>query len=156
MFACECRFIKNCKNLDWLILTKRPQRIASHLPDDWGNGYPNVWLGVTAESQRLLHRIDHLVEIPAAVRFVSAEPLLEAIDFRQHLSRLDWIITGCEQAHRDKRKTMNLDWVRDIRDQCGDAGVAHFLKQYYVGNQLQHDGLLDGELCQEFPGAIAC
>jgi protein gp37 len=58
------------------VLTKRPERIADHLPDDWGDGYANVWLGVTIESRRFVDRADLLRETPAAVRFISAEPLL--------------------------------------------------------------------------------
>jgi len=145
--------IQACDRLDFLILTKRPQRIAAHLPADWGNGYRNVWLGTTVESSKYLKRIDALADVPAARHFISAEPLFGAINFRPYLSKIDWIITGCEKAHKDKRRQMDLDWVRSIRDQCGDAGVAHFFKQYYVGNQVQTDGLLDGEVCQEWPSA---
>lgn len=131
---------------------ERPELIADRLPSDWGHeGYSNVWLGVTVENEDCLHRIETLGEIPAAVRFVSAEPLLERIDFSPYLDRIDWIITGCEQAHREKRRSMDLDWVRSIRDQCNRAGVAHFFKQYYIGNQIQDDGRLDGEVCQEWP-----
>lgn len=143
--------IHACDRIDWLILTKRPHRIAAHLPDDWGCGYPNVWLGTTVESRNHLKRINTLANVPAAIRFVSAEPLLGAINFRPYLSKIDWIITGCEKAHKDNRRRMDLDWVRSIRDQCGDAGVPHFYKQYYIGNQVQTDGLLDGEVCQEWP-----
>ena len=143
--------IRSCPRIDWLILTKRPQRIANHLPNDWGSGYRNVWLGVTVESQEFLKRIGSLLDIPAAIRFVSAEPLLERIDFRPYLSEIDWVITGCENAGVKKRRPMNLDWVRSVRDQCADAVVPHFFKQYYIGNQIQSDGLLDGEVCQQWP-----
>ena len=68
--------------LDWLLLTKRPQNIAKMLPMGWGGGWPNVWLGTTCEEQEVADRnISHLLATPAAVRFVSAEPLLGAIDF---------------------------------------------------------------------------
>jgi protein gp37 len=69
--------IRDCKNLDWLILTKRPELAAERLPTDWGKGYPNVWLGVTAGCEKSLWRLDCLREIPAVLKFVSAEPLLE-------------------------------------------------------------------------------
>jgi len=147
--------MRACDRIDWLILTKRPQRIASHLPDDWNGGYRNVWLGVTVESSKYLDRVDLLLDIPATIHFVSAEPLLGAIDFQPYLPRIDWIITGCEKAGVGKRRPINLDWVRSIRDQCAAAGVPHFFKQYYVGNQVQADGLLDGEVCQEWPQAVA-
>ena len=137
--------IRSCNNLDWLILTKRPELFSGRLPMDWGTGYPNVWLGVTVESQDHLGRVDLLAEVPAAIRFVSAEPLLGPIEFgAERLRDLDWIITGCEDAAQAKRRPMDPDWVRSIRDQCDSAGVRLFHKQYYVGNQLAYDGLVDG------------
>jgi protein gp37 len=67
--------------LDWLLLTKRPQNISKMLPPDWGNGYPNVWLGTTVENQEEAdRRIPHLLAVPAAVRFLSCEPLLGPVD----------------------------------------------------------------------------
>lgn len=147
--------IRDSPNLDWLILTKRPELIEDRLPSDWGDGYPNVWLGVTAGCESSLQRIDTLAEIPAAIRFVSAEPLLEEIDLSQFLPNLDWVITGCEQAKKGDRRVMDLDWVRAIHDQCTAAGVAHFFKQYYrkeAGTPVG-DGLLDGERCQQWPRA---
>ncbi len=145
--------IRDCNRLDWLILTKRPELIRDRLPADWGkDGYPNVWLGVSCGIESSLERIDLLKQIPARSRFISAEPLLGPLDFSSYLDgSIDWIITGCENAGKDNRRPMNLDWVRDIDQQCRDAGVAHFYKQYYVGNQLQYDGVIDGEVRQEFP-----
>lgn len=75
--------IRSTPNLDWLLLTKRAERIKECLPDDWGAGYLNVWLGVTAENQEWADkRIPHLLNVPAAVRFVSCEPLLGRLDLR--------------------------------------------------------------------------
>lgn len=68
--------IRDTPSSIYQILTKRPECMADHLPDDWGEGYPNVWLGVSIENRRFVHRADLLRETPAAVRFVSAEPLL--------------------------------------------------------------------------------
>ena len=68
--------IASCPNLAFQILTKRPDRIADCLPDDWGTGYQNVWLGTSIESNRYVHRADTLRDVPAQVRFISAEPLL--------------------------------------------------------------------------------
>ncbi len=85
--------IEQTPHLDWLILTKRPQNIAKMLPDPetgvkpWGDGWNNVWLGTTAENQQEAdRRIPHLLDVPAAVRFVSAEPLLGPVDFRAWMS----------------------------------------------------------------------
>jgi len=139
--------------LDWLILTKRPERILEQLPDDWNDGYPNVWLGVTAGCQNSLSRVEILSEIPAAIRFVSAEPLLEAMDFTPWLPSLDWIITGCEQAKKGTRRIMQLDWVREIDAQCQGTNTKHFFKQYYKDDKGVpiDDGLLDGTPKQEWP-----
>jgi protein gp37 len=83
---------RTCPNLDLLLLTKRPQNIRRYLPGDWGDGYPNVWLGTTAENQvEADRRIPDLLATPAAVRFVSAEPLLAGI-------RFDRIKTGYRRA----------------------------------------------------------
>ena len=137
--------IKSCQNLDWLILTKRPEHVSDNLPRDWCGGYPNVWLGVTVESQQYVERIDSILSIPAAIRFVSAEPLLGPIEFgAERLRDLDLVITGCENAGKAIRRPMNPDWVRSIRDQCDSSGVKLFHKQYYVGNKLAYDGLVDG------------
>lgn len=73
--------IRETKNLDWLLLTKRPQNIAKMLPQDWGYGYSNVWLGTTVENQEEANRrIPHLLNNPAKIRFLSCEPLLGPVD----------------------------------------------------------------------------
>ena len=139
--------------LDWLILTKRPELIRDRLPADWAEGYPNVWLGVTVENQQMISRIDALSKVPAAIRFVSAEPLLGPIQFGRRMRRLDWVITGCESAAKDKRRPMDSDWVRAIRDECDQQGVPLFHKQYYIGNQLFYDGFIDNEVRQAWPAS---
>ncbi len=81
------------------------------------DGLPNVWLGVSVEDQkRTDERIPLLLETPAAVRFVSAEPLLGMIDFGEALNEIDWVIVGGESG--PGARPMNPDWVRSIRDQC--------------------------------------
>lgn len=144
--------IRRCQHLDWLILTKRPERIREQLPQDWGHGYPNVWLGVSCGHSSSYRFLRYLEAVPAKVRFVSAEPLLEEISFREHLHWLDWVITGCEQAGVGKRRPMNLDWVRAIDAECREFGKAHFFKQYYFeGGRPTTDGILDGKKIQEWP-----
>ena len=107
-------------------------------------------------SRSSLARIPLLKEIPAHIRFISAEPLLEQIDFTPHLDgSIDWIITGCEKAAKNKRRPMDLDWVRDIDRQCRDSDVAHFFKQRYEGTQIVTDGLLDGVVRQGWPKSQA-
>ncbi|MCE9560822.1 MAG: phage Gp37/Gp68 family protein [Planctomycetes bacterium] len=145
--------IKACQNLDWLVLTKRPELAAKRLPADWGAGYPNVWLGVTCGVRKSLSRLKHLQKLPSVVKFVSAEPLLERMDFRPYLPWLDWIITGCERAAKEKRDVMDIDWVRDIDQQCKDAGKLHFFKQAYIEERGVpcEKPLLDGRVVQELP-----
>jgi protein gp37 len=145
--------IRACQSLDWLILTKRPELIRDRLPGDWRKGYANVWLGTTIENQTEIARLDILGKIPAAIRFVSAEPLLGPVRFRSRIRKLDWVITGCEKAARKKRRVMDNDWVRSIRDECDAADVALFHKQYYHGTKLVFDGQIDGEIRQSWPRA---
>jgi protein gp37 len=149
------KLIKACTHLDWLVLTKRPELVRDRLPDDWGAGYPNVWLGVTCGCSKSLDRLRILRELPAAVKFVSAEPLLERMDFRPNLGWLDWVITGCENAANGKRQPMNIDWVRDIDRQCKVAGKPHFFKQAYENERGRPNEkpLLDGVLVQDIPSS---
>lgn len=113
------------------ILTKRPHRIADHLPLDWP--LANVWLGVTVENRRHgLPRMDMLRSIPAAVHFISAEPLLEDLG-RLNLDGMEWVIVGGESGPSARR--MNPAWARRIRDQCAKLGIPFFFKQWGEFNQ---------------------
>lgn len=145
--------IRECDQLDWLVLTKRSERIPDCLPPDWGEGYDNVWLGVTCGCKYSYYRLPHLESVPARVKFISAEPLLERLDFRPYLHFIDWVITACEQAGKTKRRLMDIDWVRDIDRQCRESCTAHYFKQYYRNNRgvPVTDGLLDGNVRHEFP-----
>jgi protein gp37 len=146
------QLIRECSWIDWLILTKNADRIASQLPPDWGAGYANTWLGVTVGIARSMWRLPRLLDVPATIRFVSAEPLLGPLDFRPHLDgRLHWMITGAESGAKDKRRAMDVGWVRDIDRQCREAGVIHFYKQYFRDDELIYDGMLDGEKRQAWP-----
>ncbi len=147
------RVIRDCPNLDWLVLTKRPELAKDRLPPDWGDGYPNVWLGVTCGCSKTLGNLTHLRHLPAVVKFVSAEPLLERMDFRPYLGWLDWVITGCERAKKGERRLMDPDWVRDIDAQCKAAGKCHFFKQAYVEDRGVpcEEPLLDGAVVQQVP-----
>lgn len=157
----------------FIILTKRAERMREYLADEWrasarwvvgalrvvkdyadsnhqvtaaGFPLPNVWLGVSAEDQtRADERIPALLETPAAVRFVSCEPLLGAVDltgecpnaiaeasdlprYRLLIEQLDWVIAGGESG-KDARP-MHPGWARSLRDQCAAAGVPYFFKQW--------------------------
>jgi protein gp37 len=128
--------IRSTPALDWFLLTKRPQNIRDMLPTDWGEGWPNVWLGTTTENQEEANRrIPHLVAIPAAVRFLSVEPMLEAVDvvpwlvppFHDGRAPISWIIVGGESG--GGARPMHPDWVRGLRDQVRAAGAKLFVKQ---------------------------
>jgi len=108
------------------ILTKRPERIKDHLPADWGEGWPNVWLGVSVEDQARKHRIDTLREIPASVRFLSCEPILEDLG-QLDLTGIAWVIAGGESG--PGARPFDLDWGRNLIDQCAAAEVPIFVKQ---------------------------
>ena len=141
--------IRSCPNLSFQILTKRAERIADHLPPDWGVGYPNVWLGVSIEDNRYVWRADHLRTIPAAIRFVSYEPALGPID-QLDLTGIHWLICGGESG--PGYRPMDTQWARDIRDRCHSTGVAFFFKQSSAPRT--ETGIeLDGEIVREYPVA---
>lgn len=109
---------------------------------------PNVWQGVSVESRDYLSRIDDLRSIPAAIRFLSLEPLLEDLG-AINLDGIHWVIAGGESG--PGARPMNPDWVRSIRDQCAGAGVPFFVKQLGrkpVGIRLKHQ---KGNGIEEWP-----
>lgn len=120
--------IKSTPNLDWQILTKRPSNILKYLPKDWGNGYSNVWLGVTVENiKHGLPRIELLKQVPASIKFLSVEPLLEDLG-EIDLSGIDWVIVGGESG--PKARPMKREWVNNIYNQCSIHKVPIFFKQW--------------------------
>ena len=146
------RVIRETPEYDYQILTKRPEFIRDRLPSDWGDGYPNVWLGVSVENNRWVERADLLVNLPARLRFVSAEPLLGPVTFRLDvLADIDWLIAGGESGP-DFRE-MREDWAVDLRNQCRDAGTAFFLKQLggWPDARAHDKAVLLGKTYTEFP-----
>ena len=132
------------------ILTKRSARLAElaqHL--DWA---PNVWMGVSVETATYFSRIDDLRTAPAAVRFLSLEPLLGPLP-RMDLGRIGWVIAGGESGPR--ARPMDSSWVVDIRDQCRRARVPFFFKQWGGANKKKAGRLLDGRTWSEMPDARA-
>jgi protein gp37 len=126
--------VASTPNLDWLLLTKRPECVDSMVP--WGQQWPqNVWIGTTMETQKWANlRAPHLIKLPAQFRFVSCEPLLGPIDLTQWLyskptqRRIDWVIVGGESGHH--ARPMNPEWARSIREQCLAAGTPFLFKQW--------------------------
>lgn len=128
------------------VLTKRPRRtaqLADRLP--WPE---NVWIGVSVESVDTLWRVDELRKVPAAVRFVSAEPLLGPLP-EMDLDDIDWLIAGGESGKN--HRTVRTAWLRDLRDQCGHAGTAFFFKQWGGPTPKAGGRELDGRVHSEMP-----
>lgn len=133
--------------LDWQLLTKRADRIASGLPPGWGQGWPNVWLGVSIENNDYVWRADQLRRIPAVVRFVSYEPALGPLDALD-LAGIHWVIVGGESG--PGYRPMDVQWARDMRARCKAAGVAFFFKQS-AAPRTEMGIHLDGKLVREYP-----
>lgn len=128
------------------ILTKRALRLGRLAPAlPWPG---NVWIGVSVETAPQLERIDHLRTVPAAVRFVSAEPLLGPLDGLD-LAGVDWLIAGGESGMR--ARALHPAWVRDLREQCRDSGVPFFFKQWGGRTPKAGGRLLDGRTWDEMP-----
>lgn len=144
--------IRSTPNLDWLLLTKRPENFRERVGNwgpakasmalqgwvyDWFHGNPpaNVWIGTTVEDQqRADERIPDLLKIPARVRFLSCEPLLGPVNldlherFLRYAAIVDWVICGGESGKG--ARPMHPDWARSLRDQCAAACVSFFFKQW--------------------------
>jgi len=137
---------------NYQVLTKRPSRAARFWrrnPDLFGGGPipPHIWIGTSVESEDVAYRVDHLRLVPAVVRFLSCEPLLGPM--RLKLEGVHWVIVGGESGI--DYRPLNLDWAREIRDQCLAASVPFFFKQ--VGGRTPKAGgrLLDGRTWDEMP-----
>ncbi|MCN0152581.1 DUF5131 family protein [Salinispora arenicola] len=128
------------------ILTKRAARLAkvAHL-FDWPD---NVWMGVSVEDAGQLARLDHLRQVPAAVRFVSAEPLLGPVPTID-LTGMHWVIVGGESG--PSARPMAPDWARTVRDRCVDDGVPFFFKQWGGRTPKAGGRTLDGCIWNEMP-----
>lgn len=175
-------YMFEAKNHTFMVLTKRPERMKSFMETSypsWTKGFPrNVWLGVSVEDQKSAdERIHHLLRTPAQVRFVSCEPLLGPVDIREYLisgyteldgtaghkvPALDWVICGGESG--PDARPMHPGWARSLRDQCQDAGVPFFFKQwgewilkdqwYFKAGKKAAGRLLDGHEWNEVPNGL--
>jgi protein gp37 len=140
--------IRDTPHLDWLILTKRPNLIARHLPADWRDGYPHVWLGTSVETIAQAWRVDHLRRVPAPIHFLSCEPLLGPLDSLD-LTDIQWVISGGESGAY--ARPMDLAWVRRLRDRCADRGIAFHHKQNGGRTPKATGCLIDGQEYKGFP-----
>ncbi|MEG3863486.1 DUF5131 family protein [Microcoleus sp. herbarium12] len=129
------------------ILTKRDKRLeelASQL--EWSD---NIWMGVSVENQSYVHRVDSLRKVNAKVRFLSCEPLLGPLQL--DLTGIHWVIVGGESGQ--KHRPMQVEWAQSIRDQCQDARVAFFFKQWGGRTPKAAGRLLDDKIWDEMPKA---
>lgn len=174
------QMIRDTPHLDHLLLTKRPQNIQKYLPEDWGDGYPNVWLGTTVENQEEAdRRIPHLLSVPALVHFLSCEPIVDRIsllDVRAGPVRMNslrgthwnskgetvateqrsigWVVAGGESG--PNYRPGKIAWFRSLRDQCHSASVPFLFKQHEGKTRKEIDAKgreLDGVVWDQFPSA---
>jgi len=130
------------------VLTKRSKRLARLAPHlEWP---ANVWMGVSVETARYRFRIDHLRQVPASVRFISAEPLLGPLG-RLDLTGIGWVIVGGESGPR--ARPMELSWGREVRDQCLANDVRFFFKQWGGRTPKAGGRSLDGRTWDDMPVA---
>lgn len=138
--------MNECSQHQFQVLTKRPERaaeVARHLK--WA---PNIWMGTSVEDERVVERVAYLQRVPAAIRFLSLEPLIGPLPSLS-LKGIHWVIVGGESGPgaRPMRKT----WVRDIRKRCREEGVPFFFKQWGGTNKKRAGRELDGRTYDGLP-----
>jgi protein gp37 len=176
--------IRQTPRSTYQILTKRPERIAECLPEDWGGGYPNVWLGVTVENRRFVERASILGEIPAAIRFISAEPLLGPLIPDEMIVSGDpdqypWTEWRWDDGYQGPglpfynsdgnlafhwlitggesgpgHRPFDPIWATELRDVCRNEGVAFLHKQNGGPRPDSNGRLLDGRTWDELPSLL--
>lgn len=128
------------------ILTKRSLRLRKLAEKlEWP---ANLWMGVSVENSKVISRVDHLRDVPAAVRFLSCEPLLGPLDMI-NLTGINWVIAGGESGHG--YRPMDINWVRGLRDVCINEGVPFFFKQWGGRTPKAYGRELDGRAWDEMP-----
>ena len=139
-----------CPQHTFQVLTKRSDRlldIANELP--WPE---NVWMGVSVEDKRVTHRIESLTKTPAAIKFLSCEPLIGPLD-NLCLQNIDWVIVGGESGPGSR--PMQKQWVKSILKQCKDANVPFFFKQWGGVRKDFTGRVLNGRTYDEMPLEVA-
>lgn len=138
---------------DWhnfQVLTKRSRRLKELAPKlDWPD---NVWMGVSVEDMKVAHRVDDLREVPAAIRFLSCEPLIGSLK-ALNLDDMQWVIVGGESG--PGARPMEEEWVRELRTTCRTKKIPFFFKQWGGTVKSKTGRELDGETYSEFPVVTA-
>jgi len=114
----------------------------------WGRCLNDNWMGVTVENKRAIHRINDLKSIPARIKFISAEPLLEDLNGLS-LNGINWLIVGGESG--PYARPVKVSWIRNLRDQCIKREIPFFFKQWGGFNKRATGRTLDGRLWNEMP-----
>lgn len=130
------------------VLTKRPERLLSMDQEGLLQWSPNIWMGITIESDKYVDRIDKLRDTKANIKFLSCEPLLGSLK-NINLENIDWVIVGGESG--PKSREMKKEWVMEIRELCEKSGVAFFFKQWGGTNKKKSGRLLDGKTYDSYP-----
>jgi len=143
------RVFETMRQANWhqfQILTKRSERLLELNANlDWP---PNVWMGVSVENQRFTHRIDHLRQTQAQLKFLSLEPLLGPLTSLD-LAQIDWVIVGGESG--PGARPMRPEWVSSIKNQCLQAEVSFFFKQWGGVQKKRNGRELEGRTWNEMP-----
>lgn len=130
--------IKERRDIDFLILTKRIDRFMESLPEDWGDGYDNINIGCSVENQQMADaRLPKFLSYPIKRRFVACSPLLGPIDLRPYLSGIDHVSVNGETGR--EARICDYDWVLDIREQCLENGITFWFKG--TGSLFRRDGV---------------
>jgi len=141
--------MQDCPHHTFQVLTKRSERLAQLAPQlPWPR---NVWMGVSVEDARVLHRVADLRSVPAAVRFLSLEPLIGPLD-ELSLDGIHWVIVGGESG--PKARPLQKEWVTSIFRQCRAAGIPFFFKQWGGVRKDLTGRSLNGRIYDEMPGAL--
>jgi protein gp37 len=122
--------INDCTHVNFMLLTKRPERIADCLPDGWGEGerFKNAWLGTTCGVRSSYERVEILQAIPSTLRFLSIEPLMESVADIP-LSGIGWVAAGGMSGSLNKKHRMQMAWAAEVHDLCLSAGIPFLFKQ---------------------------
>jgi protein gp37 len=134
------------------ILTKRADILRYYDSEGWLEWPHNLWMGVTVENNEVMHRIDLLRETGARVKFLSCEPLLTSLN-NMNLQNIDWVIVGGESGRTPR--PIKEEWVIDIKEQCKNAGVAFYFKQWGGTNKKKAGRLLEGKRYDKMPKRLA-
>jgi len=128
------------------VLTKRAENLYNYSFDlEWT---PNIWMGVSVENEKFVHRIDLLRKTSAAIKFLSCEPLLGPLR-NMDLVEINWVIVGGESGRRPR--IMEKEWALDIKNQCAEQSIPFFFKQWGGTNKKKNGRMLDGKLYNDMP-----